>query len=107
MSRTSIHIKLRKTISGTSSRPRLAVFRSLNNIFAQLIDDQNSRTLGSASSLKQSGSLMAKAELVGQSIAAKAKELKITAVVFDRGGFRYHGAVKAVAETARKEGLKL
>ena len=103
--RTTLHQKLRHTIHGTAERPRLAVYRSLNNIFAQLIDDATGQTIAATSSLKLTGSLTNKAEQVGKEIATKAKELKITSTVFDRGGFQYHGAVKQVAESARQEGL--
>lgn len=105
--RQKIHHKLRLTIHGTAQRPRLAVYRSLTNLFAQLIDDEAGKTLAGVSSIKAKGSLGTKAELVGKQIAAKAKELKIKAVVFDRGGFPYQGAVKKVAESAREEGLTI
>ena len=107
MSRERIHRKIRKTVIGTAKRPRLAVYRSLNNISVQLIDDSVSKTLASASSLKLSGSLTAKAEIVAKEIAKKAKENKISNVVFDRGGFAYLGAVKVLCETVRKEGIKV
>ena len=106
MERVANHQKIRRQISGTKARPRLAVYRSLRNIFAQLIDDSAGRTLAAASSLKLTGSLSSKAETVGAEIAAQAKPLKITTVVFDRGGFIYQGNVKAFAEAARKGGLK-
>jgi len=107
MSRQRIHRKLRKTVIGTTTRPRLAVYRSLNNLFAQLVDDSVGKTLAAASSLKQSGSLTNKAEFVGKEIASLAKNAKIKAVVFDRGGFSYKGAVKTLAESARKNGLEI
>ncbi len=107
MSRERIHRKLRKVVSGTALRPRLAVYRSLNNMYAQLIDDTAGKTLASATSLKASGSLVAKAEKVGQTIAEKAKTLKIKNAVYDRGGFGYRGAVKQLAEAARKAGLEI
>ena len=107
MNRITKHIKIRSRISGTGVRPRLSVYRSLNNIHAQLVDDVKSVTLASATSLKDKGSLTEKGVLVGKTIADKAKELKIKEVVFDRGGFKYHGAVKAVCETVRKEGIKV
>lgn len=107
MSRETIHRKLRKTVSGTASRPRLAVYRSLNNLSAQLIDDTAGRTIASANSLKIDGSLSVKAKTVAKVIAKKAKDLKIKRVVYDRGGFAYLGAVKLLCETARKEGLKI
>ncbi len=107
MSRQRIHAKLRKTVIGTAERPRLAVYRSLNNLFAQLIDDATGKTLASASSLKGKGSLMSKAKTVGVDIAKKAKELKVKKAVFDRGGFAYHGAVKQLCESAREGGLEI
>lgn len=105
--RTSIHQKIRKVVKGTAERPRLAVYRSLAHIHAQLIDDTTGKTLVAASSLKIKGSLTDKAKKVGQKIAQIAKEQKIKQAVFDRGGFRYHGAVKTVCETVREEGLKI
>jgi len=107
LKRLKIHRQIRHRLSGTSQRPRLAVYRSLNNIFAQLIDDQKGLTLISTSSLKMSGSLTAKAKLVGQEIAAQAKAKKIKELVFDRGGFSYGGAVKTLAEEVRENGLKI
>lgn len=106
------HLRVRKTVAGTAERPRLAVFRSLNHIYAQIIDDNAGHTLISASDL-EAGIRSARdgkkksevATLVGQAVARKAKEKGIAAVVFDRGGFRYHGRVKALAEAARKGGL--
>ncbi len=104
---------MRKKVSGLSGRPRLAVFRSLNHIYAQVIDDVNRSTLVAASSLdteiKEQSDGKAKssvAELVGSRVAKKALEAGITSVVFDRGGFRYHGRVKALAEAARGAGLE-
>ena len=105
--RQRVHKKIRYTISGTAARPRLAVYRSVQNMYAQLIDDTAGKTLGAASSLKMKGSLVKKAEAVGKEIATKAKALKITEVVYDRGGFGYKGAVKALCEAARQEGLKI
>lgn len=106
------HIRVRKTLAGTPERPRLAVFRSLNHIYVQVIDDEARQTIVAASDLDE---LVRKARdgkkksdvaaLVGESLAKKAKEKGITAVVFDRGGFRYQGRVKALAEAARKGGL--
>lgn len=107
MSRERIHTKLRKIITGTAERPRLAVYRSLNNLTAQLIDDTAGTTLAGISSLKMTGSLTAKAQLIGQEIATKAKELKINQAVYDRGGFGYQGAVKQLAEAARQAGLEI
>jgi len=106
------HVRVRKSVEGTPARPRLAVFRSLNHIYAQVIDDQAGHTLASASDLDSpmkagtNGKKKADvAALVGEMLAARAKEKGITAVVFDRGGFKYHGRVKALAEAARKGGL--
>lgn len=104
--RTKIHQKIRKTVRGTIERPRLGVYRSLSNIYAQLIDDSRMMTLVSANSLKINGSLTKKAELVGKKIAELASAKKITKVVFDRGGFAYRGAIKKLAEEARKNGLE-
>jgi len=107
MSRETIHKKLRKTVSGTASRPRLAVYRSLSNLSAQLIDDTAGKTIASANSLKTNGSLSVKAETVAKTIAKKAKDLKIKKAVYDRGGFAYLGVVKLLCETVRKEGLDI
>ncbi|MCY4513125.1 MAG: 50S ribosomal protein L18 [Bdellovibrionales bacterium] len=99
--------RLRKKISGTVERPRLSVFRSQHHIYAQIIDDEKGETLGMCSTLKldKGGSCKA-AQEVGKSIAALAKKQKIGKVVFDRGGFIYHGRIKALAEGAREAGLK-
>lgn len=106
-------LRVRKKIMGTPERPRLAVFRSTKNIYAQLVDDLNQKTLTGVSSLnpdikqqleKAEGKIEA-AKLVGEKIAEKANELNIKKVVFDRGGYMYHGRVKAVADTAREHGL--
>jgi large subunit ribosomal protein L18 len=115
--RTRRSTRVRSVVSGSASRPRLAVFRANQNIYAQLIDDVNGKTLASASTLKSkgaaktakssaSGSKTDSAAAVGKAIAEKAIELKIKEVVFDRGGFKYHGRVKALAEAARGAGLK-
>jgi large subunit ribosomal protein L18 len=106
--------RIRKKISGTSERPRLVVFRSARNIYAQLVDDSQEKTILGVSTLNpdlQDAVAKAKtkveaASLVGKSIAEKAKSKKINTVVFDRGSYLYHGRVKAVAEAARKNGLK-
>ena len=107
------HLRVRRRISGTSERPRLAVFRSLNHIYAQIIDDTVGRTLVSAADIEPGvrGAVDGKkktevAKLVGAAIAQKAKAKGISTVVFDRGGFQYHGRVKALAEAARKAGLQ-
>lgn len=104
------HTRLRLTLSGTSERPRLAVFRSLNQIYAQLIDDSVGRTLASASSLeegirKASGNKTDHARAVGRLLAERAKDAGVKQVVFDRAGFRYHGRVRALADAAREAGL--
>ena len=117
------HKRVRGKISGTSQRPRLCVFRSNQHIYAQLIDDEKNKVLAVASDLKiktksktkskskdeKKKELSAKRALgfeVGKSIAKKAKDLKIEKVVFDRGGYKYHGRVKSLADGARAEGLK-
>ena len=106
------HVRVRKSLAGTPERPRLAIFRSLNHIYAQIIDDAAGHTLAAASDaeadVRKAASGKKKSEvaaLVGESMAKKAKEKGIKAVVFDRGGFKYHGRVKALAEAARKGGL--
>ena len=99
---------IRKRVKGTPERPRLTVFRSLTNIYVQVIDDLDGKTLASASSAKtDGGGNIAAAKEVGKQIAEKAKDAGITQVAFDRNGFRYHGRVKALADAARKGGLKL
>jgi large subunit ribosomal protein L18 len=107
------HTRVRERVAGTAKRPRLAVFRSLNHIYAQLIDDAAGHTLASAADveadLRKSRNGKKKSEvagIVGEALARKAKEKGIEAVVFDRGGFKYHGRVKALAEGVRKGGLK-
>jgi large subunit ribosomal protein L18 len=105
------HKKVRAKISGTNKIPRLCVFRSASHIYASLIDDEKGKTLASSSDLKikknpSTEGKTAKAKKVGADIAQKAKEKKIEKVVFDRGGYKYHGRVKELAESARKEGLK-
>lgn len=100
------HARIRAKISGTKDMPRLSVFKSNRYISAQLINDEENVTLASAHSKDVKGKTLAdKSALVGEAIANKAKDLKITKVVFDRGGFIYTGNVKAVAEGARKGGL--
>lgn len=108
--RLKIKYRIRKKVSGVASKPRLSVFRSNTDIYAQLIDDNNGVTLASASSkqkdiLAQKAPKTDKSKMVGAAIAVKAKELGISTVVFDRGGYIYHGRVKAVAEGAREGGL--
>jgi large subunit ribosomal protein L18 len=104
------HVRIRLTLEGRTERPRLAVFRSLNQIYAQVIDDTSGRTLAAASSLEKelregSGNKSAQAKQVGALIARRSKEAGIDKVVFDRSGFRYHGRVRALAEGAREAGL--
>lgn len=107
------HARIRATVSGTSDKPRLCVFRSLSNIYAQIINDVNGMTIASADSrsseIKEQISKKNKtqiAELVGSLLAQNAQEKGINQVVFDRGGYKYHGRIKALAEAARKAGLK-
>lgn len=108
--RNSIRTRIRRTVKGTAERPRLSVFRSNKQIYAQLIDDLNGVTLVAASSaakeLSASGNKVAIATAVGKAIAEKAKSSGISSVVFDRGGYLYHGRVKALAEGAREGGLQ-
>lgn len=112
-SRIKRHQRIRKRLQGTGEKPRLSVYKSLNHIYAQLIDDAAGKTILSASTLekeirtalKHGGNLEA-AKKVGVSIAQKALDKKITSVVFDRAGYRYHGCVKALADAAREQGLK-
>ena len=112
-SRAKRHLRVRKKVSGTPERPRLSVYRSEKNIYAQIIDDTNRVTLVAASSLDEAvkgavnhtGNKEA-AKLVGQLVAKKAVEKGITEVVFDRGGYVYHGRVQTLAESAREAGLK-
>lgn len=104
------HARVRAKISGTAAIPRLSVYRSLQHIFVQLIDDVNGRTLVSAKDAEIKAGKMNKTEVaaaVGKLIAEKAQAAKISQAVFDRGQFRYHGRVKAVAEAAREAGLKI
>jgi len=100
------HTRVRGKISGTAERPRLNVFRSNTNIYAQVIDDVAGVTLASANSLKLSGTKTEQAKSVGEAIAAAAKAAKVEEVIFDRGGYLYHGRVQALAEAAREAGLK-
>jgi len=101
------HNKIRSRIKGTAKCPRLSVFRSLSNIHAQLIDDTKGKVLVSSSSLKiKKGKAMEIAKQVGMDIAKKASEKKIKSCIFDRGGYLYHGRVKALAEGARDGGLE-
>ena len=105
------HIRVRKNVSGTTERPRLCVFRSNSHIYAQVIDDTTGTTLAAASSLDkdvktENGSNIEAAKEVGKLIASRAQDKKITEVVFDRGGYVYHGRVAALAEAAREAGLQ-
>ena len=113
LARNRRHRRVRAKVKGTTSRPRLCVFRSLNHIYAQVIDDLKGHTLVCASTLDAelrngAGSKVktARAELVGALLAKRALGMGITQVIFDRGGYKYHGRVKALAEAARQEGLK-
>jgi large subunit ribosomal protein L18 len=106
------HLRVRKKVSGDTARPRLVVNRSARHIFVQIVDDTVGRTLASASTLDASvksaeGDKTAKAKLVGTLIADRAREAGIAAVVFDRGGYQYHGRVAALADSAREAGLTL
>lgn len=110
-SRVKRHLRVRKKVSGTPERPRLSVYRSEKNIYAQIIDDVNAVTLVSASTLDKAlnlkvGGNKEAAKLVGELIAKKALDKGITEVVFDRGGYVYHGRVQVLADSAREAGLK-
>ena len=108
--RLRIHKRIRRKVAGTQERPRLAVFRSLNHIYAQVIDDTQGCTLAAAAStekdLRGKGGNIQGAKLIGQKVAERAKDKGITKVVFDRGGYLYHGRVKALADAAREAGLE-
>jgi large subunit ribosomal protein L18 len=111
--RQRLHERIRKKLRGTPARPRLAVFRSQGHIYAQVIDDDSGRTLVAASSLDKDlraksrrGGNVPAAKEVGALLAGRAREKGIDAVVFDRGGFQYHGRIKALADAAREAGLK-
>jgi large subunit ribosomal protein L18 len=106
------HLRVRKKVTGSTTRPRLVVNRSAKHMFAQIVDDTVGRTLAAASTLDASiraadGDKTAKARQVGELLAQRAKDAGIEAVVFDRGGYRYHGRVAALADGAREGGLKL
>lgn len=105
-SRKRIHLRVRKKVNGTTERPRLNVFRSNKAIYCQLIDDSKGHTLATASSKDLNGTKTEQATAVGKAIAEKAKAAGIEAVVFDRGGYLYHGRVKALADGAREGGLQ-
>lgn len=107
--RRRIHTRIRKKLAGTAERPRLAVFRSIKHIYVQVIDDRSGTTLVSASSAEKggpNGGNVAGAVAIGKLVAERAKEKGISSVVFDRGGFLYHGRVKALADAAREAGLQ-
>jgi large subunit ribosomal protein L18 len=106
------HLRVRKKVTGSTARPRLVVNRSARHMFAQIVDDSVGRTLASASTMDETvktatGDKTAKAKLVGALLAERAKSAGISAVVFDRGGYKYHGRVAALADSAREAGLTL
>lgn len=108
--RRGVHSRIRKKVRGTAERPRLAVFRSLNHIYAQLIDDDSGRTLATASTTEKgfgekSGGNVDAAREVGKAIAERAQQAGVSSVVFDRGGYVYHGRVKALIDASREAGL--
>jgi large subunit ribosomal protein L18 len=112
VARARRHLRVRKKVSGTSTRPRLVVSRSTRHVYVQLVDDVAGRTLASASTMEADlraldGDKTAKAKKVGELVAKRAKEAGVDAVVFDRGGNRYHGRVAAIADGAREAGLAL
>ncbi len=108
--RLRIHKRIRSKVTGTEARPRLAIFRSLNHIYAQVIDDGKGFTLAAAAStekdLRGKGGNLEGAKLIGQKVAERAKQKGISKVVFDRGGYLYHGRIKALADAAREAGLE-
>lgn len=111
--RRRVHRRLRSRVSGSGSRPRLNVFRSLNHIYAQIVDDATGRTLVAASTrdkdvraVMKTGGNVAAAKSVGKALASRAKQADIARVVFDRGGYAYHGRVRALADAAREAGLE-
>jgi large subunit ribosomal protein L18 len=109
--RLRIHKRIRNRVAGTPERPRLVVFRSVNHIYAQVIDDQQGHTLAAAGTTEKdmrgkAGGNVEGAKLIGKAVAERAKEKGITRVVFDRGGYLYHGRVKALADAARQAGLE-
>lgn len=110
--RKRVHARVRAKVAGTAERPRLNVFRSLNHIYAQVIDDASATTLAAASTIakkgedKISGGNIDAAAHVGRLVAERAKEKGVTKVVFDRGGYLYHGRIKALADAAREAGLE-
>lgn len=108
--RLRIHKRIRNRVAGTPERPRLAIFRSVNHIYAQIIDDQQGHTIVAAAStekdLKGKGGNVDGAKIIGKAVAERAKTKGVTKVVFDRGGYQYHGRVKALADAAREAGLE-
>lgn len=108
--RRGVHSRIRKKVRGTSERPRLAVYRSLNHIYAQVIDDDNGKTLAAASTTEKalgvkSGGNVEAAKTIGKTIAERAMSAGVSSVVFDRGGYVYHGRVKALLDATREAGL--
>ena len=108
--RRGVHTRIRKKVSGTAERPRLAVFRSLNHIYAQVIDDVNGKTLAAASTTEKdlkgkTGGNIEAAQKVGKTVAERAIATGVSSVVFDRGGYLYHGRVKALLDATREAGL--
>jgi len=109
--RVRVHERIRKGLSGSTDRPRLSIYRSTNHIYAQIIDDLHGKTIVAASTVEgkgthKTGGNLASAKEVGKSVAEKAKAKGIVKVVFDRGGYLYHGRVKALADAAREAGLQ-
>jgi large subunit ribosomal protein L18 len=111
--RRRVHERVRTKVEGTSDRPRLCVYRSLGHIYAQVIDDRSGKTLVSASTVDgetkknlKGGGNIAAAKVIGKTVAERAKAAGVSKVVFDRGGYKYHGRVKALADAAREAGLK-
>ncbi len=108
--RTGVHTRIRKKVRGSSERPRLAVYRSLNHIYAQVIDDASGKTLATASTTEKafsgkSGGNIEAAKYVGKAVAERARKAGVKSVVFDRGGYLYHGRVKALLDATREAGL--
>jgi large subunit ribosomal protein L18 len=111
--RQRVHERVRNKVEGTPERPRLSVYRSLGHIYAQVIDDRSGKTLVSASSIDgqtkknlKGGGNIAAAKVIGKTVAERAKAAGVSKVVFDRGGYKYHGRVKALADAAREAGLQ-
>ena len=106
ISRDNRHARVRKKVQGTNARPRLSVFRSNRYIYVQVISDESGRTLAAATSMATGKGNLVSAQQVGRDIAERCKQLSIAEVVFDRGGYKYHGRVRALADAAREAGLK-